>query len=49
METQYDLDIEVGECCAELGLSFHRAKAVGAMPKICQMIVELVRKFNQET
>ena len=38
METEYDLDIEVGECCAELGLSFYRAKAVGAMPKICRLL-----------
>ena len=38
METQYDLDIEVSECCATLGLSYHRAQAVGALPKICQMI-----------
>ena len=38
METEYDLDIEVGECCAELGLSFFRAKAVGAMPNICRLI-----------
>ena len=41
METEYDLDIEVGKCCKELGLSYYRAKAVGAMPKICRMIVEL--------
>jgi len=38
METEYDLDIEIGECCAELGLSFYRAKAVGAMPKICRLL-----------
>jgi len=38
METEYDLDIEVGECCAALGLSFFRAKAVGAMPSICRLI-----------
>jgi len=41
METEYDLDIEVGECCRALGLSFHRAKAVGAIPPICRLIVEL--------
>ena len=38
METEYDLDIEVGECCAEWGLSFFRAKAVGAMPDICRLL-----------
>jgi len=38
METEYDLDIEVGACCAELGLSFFRAKAVGAMPQICRLL-----------
>ena len=41
METEYDLDVEVGECCAQLGLSFYRTKAVGAMPQICRLIVEL--------
>ena len=43
METEYDLDVEIGECCVELGLSFFRATAVGAMPKICRMIVELIK------
>ena len=43
METEYDLDIEVGGCCAEQGLAFYRAKAVGALPKICRLIVEIVR------
>ena len=38
IETEYDLDIEVGECCVELGLSFYRAKTVGAMPKICRLL-----------
>jgi len=38
METEYDLDIEVGECCAELGLSFFRCKTVGAMPGISRLI-----------
>ena len=40
METEYDLDVEVGECCTQLGLSFFRAKAVGAVPKICQLMSE---------
>ena len=38
METEYDLDVEVGECCTELGLSYFRSKAVGAMPTICRLI-----------
>jgi ferrochelatase len=42
METEYDLDIEVGERCLKLGLTFYRAKAVGAMPNICRLITELV-------
>ena len=41
METEYDLDAEVGGHCAQLGLAFFRSKAVGAMPKICQLITEL--------
>ena len=41
METEYDLDVEVGGRCAALGFSFHRAKAVGAMPEVCRLIVEL--------
>jgi len=41
METEYDLEIEVGKCCGEHGLNFYRAKAVGAMPKVCRLIVEL--------
>jgi ferrochelatase len=43
-ETEYDLDIEVGEHCEKLGLSFYRAKAVGAMPKICRLILALARQ-----
>ena len=46
METEYDLDMEVGERCAELGLSFHRAKAVGAMPEICRLIAELAQRVR---
>jgi ferrochelatase len=41
METECDLDMEVGKYCRELGLNFFRAKAVGAMPKICRLITEL--------
>jgi ferrochelatase len=47
METEYDLDVEVGEECAELGLSFFRSRAVGALPKICRMIVELVERARR--
>ena len=39
METEYDLDVEVGKCCAALGLSFFRSKAVGASPKICRLFL----------
>ena len=41
METEYDLDVEVGAYCSELGLSFSRSKAVGTMPTICRLIMEL--------
>ena len=41
METEYDLDTEVGEHCTKRGLPFYRAKAVGTMPKICRLIAEL--------
>ena len=44
METEYDLDMEVGGHCATLGLPFYRVRAVGAMPKICRMIVELANQ-----
>ena len=42
METEYDLDVEVGACCAELGLSFSRVKTVGTTAKICQMITDMI-------
>jgi ferrochelatase len=41
METEYDLDVEVGGYCAQLSLAFFRSKAVGAVSKICRLIVEL--------
>ncbi len=41
-ETTWDLDREIGELCNELNLGFVRAAAVGALPKICRMIRELV-------
>ncbi len=40
-ETVRDLDVEIGDLCAELGLVYVRASAVGAAPKICRMIREL--------
>ena len=40
VETVWDLDQEVGELCASLGLGFTRVAAVGAMPKICRMIAD---------
>jgi ferrochelatase len=43
METEYDLDIETGELCAELGIGFYRARAVGAAPQICRLIAGLVQ------
>jgi len=45
METENDLDIEIGEYCTSLGLSFYRAKAVGAVPQICRLIVELASRI----
>jgi len=49
METEYDLDVEIGECCAELGLSFFRSRAVGAMSKICRLIVEFIEQRTSES
>ena len=46
METQYDLDIEAGRCCVESGIEYHRAFAVGAMPKCCRMILDLADSTN---
>lgn len=42
METVNDLDLEVGALCGELGIDFARARTVGAAPKICRMIRELI-------
>jgi len=41
METEYDLDVEISKQCTELGLTFRRAKAAGALPQICRLIAEL--------
>ena len=43
-ETVYDLDLEVGSLCDEAGLGYLRAPAVGASPKICRMIYDLMRR-----
>jgi len=48
METEYDLDIEASRYCEEMDLKFFRAKAVGAMPSICRLIVELVSERSRE-
>ncbi len=42
METANDLDLELGEWCRRRGLRFYRAKTVGATPKICRMIGEML-------
>lgn len=44
METEYDLDIEVGECCSDLGIAFYRTKAVGATPLICRLVQQLLQQ-----
>jgi ferrochelatase len=44
METVNDLDWEVGKICYKLGLRFIRARTIGALPKICKMIVAEIIK-----
>ncbi len=44
MEILYDLDVEVGELCDELGVNFVRAAVVGNHPRIIRMIRELVEE-----
>ena len=41
-ETVFDLDLEVGALCDELGLGYIRARAVGGSRNICRMIFELL-------
>jgi len=48
METEYDLDMEVGECCRKFGLNFYRARAVGAMPQICRLIYETAERYRNK-
>ena len=49
METVRDLDLELGELCEKLKLGFARAQAVGASPKICRMICEMISRSNQSS
>ncbi|MGO8689720.1 MAG: ferrochelatase [Thermoguttaceae bacterium] len=42
METVYDLDVEVGRLCEELGLNLVRSGVVGSHRRFVQMIRELV-------
>jgi protoporphyrin/coproporphyrin ferrochelatase len=44
MEVVYDLDVEAGRLCAELGLPMTRAKTVGVHPKFVAMIRELIEE-----
>jgi protoporphyrin/coproporphyrin ferrochelatase len=41
-EVIYDLDVEVGRLCEELGITMVRAAAVGSHPRLVRMIRELV-------
>ena len=41
-ETIYDLDVEVGQLCEELGINMVRAATVGNHPRLVRMIRELV-------
>jgi ferrochelatase len=43
METEYDLDVEIGEYCAIRGINFCRSKTVGVTPKICRLITEMMK------
>lgn len=42
MEVVYDLDVELGDRCAALGLNMIRAGTVGCHPRFVQMIRELI-------
>jgi protoporphyrin/coproporphyrin ferrochelatase len=47
MEVVYDLDIEVGRLCDELGIHWVRAPVVGAHPRLVRMVRELIEeRFN---
>lgn len=42
MEVVYDLDVEMGDLCRELGLNMVRAAVVGGHPRFVRMIRELI-------
>jgi ferrochelatase len=42
MEVIYDLDVEVGQLCDELGMNMVRAAVVGCHPRFVRMIRELI-------
>ena len=44
METVYDLDVEVGRLCEELGLPFLRVPVVVRIPRFVRMIRELIEE-----
>ena len=44
MEVLYDLDAEIAQLCAELGIHMLRAGTAGTHPKFIEMVAELVRE-----
>lgn len=44
MEVLYDLDTEAKDACAELGIAYSRANAVGTHPAFIEMLVALVQE-----
>ena len=42
MEVLFDIDTEVSQLCAELGMTMHRAPTVGTHPRFVRMIRELI-------
>lgn len=44
MELVYDLDVEIGELCGQLGVTMVRAAAIGNHPKLVEMIRLLVEE-----
>ena len=44
MEVVYDLDVELQECCDELGIHMVRAKTAGTHPSFVRMIADLVEE-----
>jgi protoporphyrin/coproporphyrin ferrochelatase len=42
LEVVYDLDVEVGQLCVELGINMVRAPVVGTHPRLVSMIHELI-------